>query len=85
MPDDAFTETRRDSGSVYAVKPTFRIAVEGFDGKLAGFAEQIDADPERVQLWIDQIEPVLPATKTRILDVLGLDLVFGTKTTAGFP
>jgi transcriptional regulator with XRE-family HTH domain len=72
LPADCFTKARQAEG-VYAVKPTFRIAVDAFDGRLGGFAEQIDADPKRVERWLDQSETILPATKDRILDVLGLE------------
>lgn len=68
-----FAKTRTDAGARYAIKPTFGLALDAFDGRLAGFAEQVDADPARVGLWVDQKEPVAPATKDRILDVLGLD------------
>ena len=68
-----FSATRPEVGALWAIKPMLELAVYDTDGKLAGFAEQIDVDPERVQRWIDQTEPVEAHTQARILQALGLE------------
>ena len=71
--EQLFAAERPRTGGLWAVRPTFELAVRDFDGGLAGFAEQIDAEPERVRRWIAQTEPVAAATQQRILAVLGLE------------
>jgi hypothetical protein len=70
--DQIFSVTRPDSGALWAVKPTFRIAVDAFEDRLVGFAEQVDTDPDRVERWADQVEPVGPDAQARVLEVFGM-------------
>jgi hypothetical protein len=54
------------------VKPLFALAVNQYDGQLAGFADDVVAAPEQVERWIAQTEPVPASAQSRILKVLGL-------------
>jgi transcriptional regulator with XRE-family HTH domain len=71
---DLFASTRPTAGALWAIAPTFRMAVDATDGGLAGFARQIDTDPARVERWASQAEPVEAPMQDAILKVLGLGL-----------
>jgi transcriptional regulator with XRE-family HTH domain len=67
-----FAAERSEAGSQWAVKPLFALAVNQYDGGLAGFAGDVDAAPEQVERWIAQTEAVPASAQARILKVLGL-------------
>jgi transcriptional regulator with XRE-family HTH domain len=68
-----FDAARPDTGGLWTVRPTFEVAVRGAEGGIAGFAEQVEVEPARVQRWIDQVEPVNAATQARVVKALGLE------------
>jgi transcriptional regulator with XRE-family HTH domain len=71
--EQLFGESRPESGNLWTVQPTFELAVLDAEGGLAGFAEQIEVEPERVRRWIAQSEPVSAVTQSQILKALGLE------------
>jgi plasmid maintenance system antidote protein VapI len=66
VPKEAIFRTERAADDFrWAVEPDFRLRVEERGGVNA-FAERIDADPGRVQRWIDGEEPIAADTRQRI-------------------